>query len=100
MNVNINTVQFKADKDLKSFISERVNKLSGLYNGVVGGEVTLRIDNAEKENDKVSEIKLMVKGNNLFAKKQSKTFEEATDSAVEALRKQLLKYKEKIKERK
>jgi putative sigma-54 modulation protein len=37
----------------------------------------------------------LVPGNDLFAKKQSKSFEEATDIAVDALRKQLTKHKEK-----
>jgi putative sigma-54 modulation protein len=32
----------------------------------------------------------------LFAKKQCKTFEESADEAVEALRKQILKEKEKF----
>ena len=33
----------------------------------------------------------------LFVKKQSKTFEESVDLACEALRKQLIKKKEKVK---
>jgi ribosome-associated translation inhibitor RaiA len=33
----------------------------------------------------------------LFAKKQADTFEEATDLAIDAVRKQLDKYKEKLK---
>jgi putative sigma-54 modulation protein len=34
----------------------------------------------------------------LFAKKQSRSFEESTDVAVEALRKQIRKYKSKLKD--
>ncbi len=45
--------------------------------------------------EKIAEIKLLVPGNDLFAKRQCKTFEEATDQAVEALRRQLKKKKEK-----
>jgi len=33
----------------------------------------------------------------LFSKKQSKTFEEALDNATDALKKQLIKHKEKVK---
>jgi putative sigma-54 modulation protein len=57
--------------------------------------VTLRIDKAQTMENKIAEIKLEVPGNNLFAKKQSKSFEEAADLAVEALSRQLVKYKEK-----
>jgi len=99
MKVSINSVQFKADTDLKDFIQERISKLAGIYNGVIGSDVILKVDNSEKEDNKIVEIKILVKGSDLFAKKQSKSFEEATDSAVEALRKQLVKYKEKLNER-
>jgi putative sigma-54 modulation protein len=37
-----------------------------------------------------------VPGIELFAKKQSKSFEESTDEAIEALRRQLLKRKGKV----
>lgn len=51
----------------------------------------------EDEANKISEIKLMIPGNQLFAKEQCKTFEEATDLAIESLRKQLEKHKQKIR---
>ena len=97
MKVNINSVKFKTDKNLEDFIIDKVNKLSSNYNGVISSDVILRLDNAEDHNNKVAEIKLNVPGVDLFAKKQSKTFEEATDLAIEAIRKQIIKHKEKIK---
>ncbi|MDO9254980.1 MAG: ribosome-associated translation inhibitor RaiA [Bacteroidales bacterium] len=95
MKVNINSVHFKTDKKLDSFITEKVEKLSDLYDGIIGSEVTLRVNNGEDHDNKIAEIRLLVPGNDLFAKKQSKSFEEATDIAVDALRKQLSKHKEK-----
>jgi putative sigma-54 modulation protein len=95
MKVNINSVHFKTDKKLDSFITEKVEKLSDLYDGIIGSEVTLRVNNSEDHENKIAEIRLLVPGNDLFAKKQSKSFEEATDIAVDALRKQLSKHKEK-----
>jgi putative sigma-54 modulation protein len=95
MKVNINSVHFKTDKKLDSFITEKVEKLSDMYDGIIGSEVTLRVNNGEDHDNKITEIRLLVPGNDLFAKKQSKSFEEATDIAVDALRKQLSKHKEK-----
>jgi putative sigma-54 modulation protein len=95
MKVNINSVHFKTDKKLDSFITEKVEKLSDMYDGIIGSEVTLRVNNGEDHDNKIAEIRLLVPGNDLFAKKQSKSFEEATDIAVDALRKQLTKHKEK-----
>jgi putative sigma-54 modulation protein len=97
MKVSINAVKFRTDKKLESFINEKVEKLSGVYDGIIGSEVTLKLDNAETHDNKVAEIRLLIKGNDLFAKKQSTTFEEATDTAIEALRKQLDKHKEKFR---
>ena len=95
MKVNINSVHFKTDKKLDSFITEKVEKLSDLYDGIIGSEVTLRVNNNEDHENKIAEIRLLVPGNDLFAKKQCKSFEEPTDIAVDALRKQLAKHKEK-----
>ncbi len=97
MKVNINSVHFKADKKLEDFIKEKVEKLSNLYEGVISSDVTLKVGNNEKFNNKIAEIRLIIRGADLFAKKQSKSFEEAIDTAIEALRRQLTKRKEKIR---
>ena len=93
MKVNITSVHFKTDRKLENFIEKKINKLSGMIDGVMGSDVTLRLDNSETRDNKIAEIRLLIKGYDLYAKKQSKTFEEATDTAVSALRKQVEKYK-------
>ncbi len=97
MQTDIKSIHFKADIKLEDFIKEKVEKLSQFYDGVISAEVTLKLDNNEGTDNKISEIRLNVRGNDLYAKKQSKSFEESIDSAAEALRKQLLKYKEKVR---
>ncbi|MEI6124588.1 MAG: ribosome-associated translation inhibitor RaiA [Bacteroidota bacterium] len=97
MKVNITSVHFKTDQKLEDYINEKVEKLSGIFEGLLTSEVTLKIDKNEKEGNKVTEIRLVIPGYDLFAKKQSKSFEHATDIAVEALRKQLVKHKGKVK---
>ena len=91
MEVNINSVHFKTDKKLENFIEKKVSKLSGMFEGVMGSEVTLKVDNSDSRDNKIAEIRLLIKGYDLYAKKQSKTFEEATDTAISALKKQLEK---------
>lgn len=97
MKVIINAVHFKTDQKLEDFIQEKVGKLSAVYEGVISSEVTLKIDKNDKIGNKITEIKVLIPGNDLYAKKQSKTFEEATDTAVNALKKQLTRHKEKVK---
>ena len=97
MNVKINSVHFKVDKKLETFINERLEKLHIFFEGVIGGEVMLKTENTETRENKIAEVRLLVKGYDLFAKKEAATFEAAIDLASEALRKQLVKHKEKVR---
>jgi putative sigma-54 modulation protein len=99
MKVNINSVHFKTDRKLTDFINDKVGKLSSMYDGVISSDVTLKMENSETPENKIAEIRLIIRGHDLYAKKQCKTFEEATDIAVEALRRQLKKRKAKIRNR-
>ena len=95
MNIKINSVKFTATPKLEGFIQGKVKKLGQYYDDIIGAEVFLRLENNQDLKNKVAEIKLEIPGYDLFAKKQSKSFEESTDNAVEALRKQITKHKEK-----
>lgn len=97
MRVKINSVHFRTDRKLEEFIKEKVEKLASTYDNVVGSDVTLKVMNSNDDINKVAEIRLAIPGNDLYAKKQCRTFEEATDSAIDALRKQLNKHKDKLK---
>jgi putative sigma-54 modulation protein len=97
MNVIINSVHFKTDKKLEVFIREKLEKLNTFFEGVIGGEVILKTDNTETRENKIAEVRLIIKGYDLFAKKEASTFEAAIDQASEALRKQLVKHKEKVR---
>jgi putative sigma-54 modulation protein len=99
MRVNINSVHFKADRKLVAFINEKIEKLTQFYDGIIGSEVSLKLDNNNGSENKISEIRLVIPGQDLYARKQAKTFEESTDNAIEALRTQLIKYKEKKKKK-
>ncbi len=72
-----------------------MDKLEHFNHKALNSEVFLRIDKDKEKENKIAEIKILLPGKELFAKKQSKSFEEAVDDATEALRKQILKEKEK-----
>ena len=95
MNIQIHSVRFDADKKLIDFVQQKLEKLSQFGEDIVNAEVYLRLDKDQDRENKISEIKLDVSGKPLFAKKQSKSFEEATDGAVDALKKQITKHKQK-----
>jgi ribosomal subunit interface protein len=98
MEIIINSVHFTTDKKLVDFVNKKVNKLDTFFDGIINAEVTLKVLKPEAAKNKISEIKISIPANGyLFAKKQADTFEEATDLAVDALRKQLGKFKDKLK---
>lgn len=96
MKVTINAVHFKADQKLEAFITSKLEKLVGRYADILGAEVILKVEKPEAPLNKIAEIKLLIKGNDLFASKQCGTFEEAIDEGIDALKKQLEKHRAKF----
>lgn len=97
MKVMISSLHFKADVKLENFVREKVTKVSNLFDGVISSDVILKLDQSSNNENKIAEIRINIPGNDLFAKKQAKSFEEAIDSAVDALKKQIKRRKEKVK---
>ncbi len=97
MDIKVQSIHFTADKKLLDFVNEKVEKLNQFYEDIIDAEVFLRLDNSDVNENKIAEIKLNTPGKTHFAKEQCKSFEEAVDRAVESLRRQLTKYKEKLR---
>lgn len=95
MDFKLNTVHFSADEKLVEYIKERIGKLERIYDSIVSSEVYLKVDKNESNENKIVEVKVLLPGNELFAKKQCNSFEEAMDLAVSALKKQVEKHKNK-----
>lgn len=97
MNIQIHSVRFNADKKLLDFVTQKLGKLSQISDGIVSAEVFLRLDHDEERENKITEIRVEHPRGPLFARKQSKTFEEATDLVIDALKKQIVKQKDKLR---
>ena len=61
----------------------------------IGAEVTLKLDNTDSPENKIVDVRIMLKGNDLYSSKECKTFEEALDKSVDALKNQVEKHKNK-----
>ena len=100
MNIQVNAVHFTADKKLVEFLNKKVSKLDTYFDGILSAEIILKVDKPETANNKIVEIKLSIPATDyLFAKKQADSFEEASDLAIEAIRRQLKKFKEKLQDK-
>jgi putative sigma-54 modulation protein len=97
MNVNIQTVNFDADKKLMDFVNRKMEKLNTFHDRIIESYVFLRLDNVVHTiKDKVVEIKVHVPGHNFFVKCTSKSFEESFDSAFDSLVNQVKRRKQKM----
>lgn len=96
MKLQIHSVHFDADAKLLEFIQTKTDKLETFYDRIIDGEVFLKLDKGDhaREN-KVVEVKINLPGTTLFTKEQSISFEAAADTAIESLKNQIKKYKEK-----
>ena len=96
MKLQMHSINFEPKANLLDFVQRKVSKLETFHDHIVDAEVYLKLNNEGIQN-KTVEIKINIPGNQVFAKEQAKSFEEATDLTTEALRRQIKKYKEKIK---
>ncbi len=99
MNTQIQSIHFKADQKLKDYIVKKVDKLSTFYDGIIDSQVYLKVENTSQKENKIVEIKVNARNNSFIKTEVAQSFEAATDLAVEALKRQVKKYKSKSEER-
>lgn len=99
MKINLTAVHFDADQKLIDYIEKKSSKLSQFFDRITDAQVFLKLENSGQVRDKIVEIKLMVPGDTLVATESSKTFEAATDAAVDNMKRQLNKHKERVQDK-
>ena len=97
MRLQMQAIHFDADPKLLSFIQQKLDKLDTFYDRITSGEVFLKLDKSDnaKLQTKLLEVKLYVPGGTMFVREQGTTFEEATDLAIDTLKMQVKKFKDK-----
>ena len=96
MKLQMHSIHFDADQKLLDFTQKKIDKLETFFDRIIDGEVFFRVENDDSRENKIVEIKLNAPGNQFVAKEKAKSFQAGVDSAVEALRRQRKKYKEKL----
>ncbi|MDO4715732.1 MAG: ribosome-associated translation inhibitor RaiA [Bacteroidales bacterium] len=97
MNIKIQAIHFDASQPLHDFITKKLNKLGKLAEAADSAEVTLKVVKPETANNKATSIRIALPGGEIFAEKVADTFEEGVDNCIDALQKQLERYKEKAR---
>ncbi len=99
MKVHTQAVHFSADKKLLEFVERKMGKLTQFFDQIIKASVLLKLENSGQVRDKIVEIHLNIPGNVLVVKERNKTFEASIDSATDTLKRQLIRYKERLKSR-
>ena len=97
MKVHTQSIHFSADQKLELFIEKKLSKLTQLYDRIIEANVILKLENSGQIKDKVAEVKITLPGSVLFVKETNQSFEASIDSAAASLRRQLIKYKERMR---
>lgn len=96
MKLRVQSINFDATQALEAYVEKKTNKLSRFFDEILNVEVYLKVVKPETVSNKEAEIKISVPSADFFASKVCDTFEEAVDLSVDALERQVVKYKEKL----
>ena len=97
MEIKIQAIKFDATDKLQAFVEKKVAKLEKTYDEVQQVEVQLKVVKPATAMNKEVSFAVAVPGNTLFVTKTCDTFEEGIDHCVDALKVQLTKFKEKLR---
>ena len=95
MKVFTQSVNFNADKQLIDLIESKVSALIKFHDKIVNAEVFLKVQKTSDKENKITEIKINIPGSELIVKRETKTFDEGVNAAVDNLKRQLKRSKEK-----
>ena len=95
MELTIQSVNFDATDQLKTFVEKKIKKLERFSDDIIRAEVILKVIKPETVSNKDAAIKINLKHKEAFANKRADTFEEAVDMCIVAIEKQVIKTKEK-----
>ncbi|HLP04985.1 MAG TPA: ribosome-associated translation inhibitor RaiA [Paludibacter sp.] len=95
MKLRIQSINFDATTSLEAYINKKSKKLEKFFDEIVNLEVFLKVVKPETATNKEAEIRVSIPNVEFFASKTCDSFEEAYDLTLEAIEKQIRKYKEK-----
>ncbi|MCH5329559.1 MAG: ribosome-associated translation inhibitor RaiA [Alistipes sp.] len=96
MDINLQTVKFDADKRLVEFVEKKLAKIDRFAERATGADVILKLDKDAERGNKVVNITVHVPGGDMMTEQRAKSFEEAVDAAVDVLKRQCEKNKERF----
>ncbi|MEI7503643.1 MAG: ribosome-associated translation inhibitor RaiA [Paludibacter sp.] len=95
MKLRIQSINFDATASLETYINKKTLRLEKFFDEILNVDVYLKVVKPESATNKEAEMKISIPNVDFFASKTCDSFEEAIDLTIDALEKQIRKYKEK-----
>ncbi len=96
MNVQVQSIHFTADAKLLEYVEKKLEKLTKFNENIVDTKVMLKLENSGQVRDKIVELVTKIPGDTIIIKSEDKSFEVAFDQALDSMKRQLKRHKEKI----
>lgn len=94
MNINFTARKFEASQNLQDFTNQEVSKLTRFFDGIYSCDIVLE-PSPDNDQPAKAEITVKVKQELLKATESGPAYEQAVRTAVDTMRRQLIKYKNK-----
>lgn len=94
MNTTFTARKFNASNTLQDYANQSVRKLEKYYDSILGCDVVLE-PNADPNEPQKAELNLQVAKDFLTATETGATYEQAINKAVDNMKRQVIKYKNK-----
>ncbi len=95
MEVKIQSVKFDASKQLIEFVEKKMSRLERFEERATGADVVFKLDKDSEKGNKVALVTLRVPGGDIITEQRAHTFEEAIDLALDALKRQIEKKRDR-----
>lgn len=96
MQIQFTARHFDASNELRDYTEQKLEKLLRFYDGVTDATIVLS-KGGNGSSERTAEISLRVFRQTLTARDTATTHEEAIDNSIERLRRQLMRYKAKLR---
>lgn len=96
MKITIQPIDCTPRQDLIDLVNEKLEKLAHFSDRILECKVILRVEKADKRDNKVIEVRLVIPGHDLFVKKHTESFEESLQKVYEVLQREIKDWKERV----
>lgn len=95
MKLDIQTIGLTMREQLSEFIEKKAERLPKFHDKIIDTKIVLKVENNANKENKVTEVKVYVPGDEFVVKKTEESFEKGVDGCIDAVIRFLKKNKDR-----